>query len=453
MDRLMDWKGKVLRRRYRLDERIAVGRTVEVFRAFDLLEEREVAVKLPLPHLLSDRDFCDAFRSAAHRATRLHHPSLVEVFDYGLEEGRPFVVVEVIEQKNMQELLDSGRKMKPNGALYFTLEIAKLLVYLHGQGVVHGSLDERHVFIFPGRRAKTSDAGFPVLLGGGASPYPLSQETRRDIQDLGYLLYRSLTGRSKEEASEDIKNGKLKWDAQVPNRLQKLVQDCLDSSAGGGFPSAELLLRETVSTLREEQPMVAIPQEDSLEATAGEMKTEGAAPFRIPIPHLERWQIWTGVALLAVAVIFLSIWILSSVITESKVEVPNLVNVSIEEATKVAGERDLGLLVVAKEYDADIRADYVISQDPEVGVMVKKKTVIKVLESLGPLTVPNLIGLTLDDARVVLESRGFKVGEVVYREAAGYSENRVVETDPPYGSKLSSGDSVDLVVSKGASGP
>ena len=85
--------------------------------------------------------------------------------------------------------------------------------------------------------------------------------------------------------------------------------------------------------------------------------------------------------------------------------------------------------------------------------MVKKKTVIKVLRSLGPLTVPNLIGLTLDDARNVLEDRGFKVGEIVYREVPGYSDDRVVETDPPYGSKLSTGDAVDLVVNQTSSQP
>jgi hypothetical protein len=309
------------------------------------------------------------------------------------------------------------------------------------------------VFIFQGRRVKVSDAGFPLLLGGGASPHPLSLDKRRDIQDLGYLLYRSLTGKSKAEATEDIRSGKLKWDAQVPARMQRLVTDCLNSFGSGGFPSAEQMLRETVSTLREEQPMVAVSETAPVEAPAGTMDTEQAVPIRIPIPHLKRWQVWTGVAVLVVFVIFLGIWILSSVITESKVEVPNLVNMSTEEAVKVAGERDLGLLVVGQEYDVDIKANYVISQDPEVGVMVKKKTVIRVLESLGPLTVPNLIGLSLDDARVVLESRGFKVGEIVYRDVPGYSDNRVVETDPPYGSKLSSGDSVNLVVSGGTSSP
>ena len=448
MDRLMDWKGKVLRRRYRLDERIAVGQTVEVFRAFDLLEEREVAVKMPLPHLMSDRDFCDAFRSAAHRATRLHHPALVEVFDYGLEEGRPFVAMEMVKEKTVHELLETGKRMKSLGALYFTLEMGKLLVYLHEQGMVHGSLDERHVFVFPGRKAKASDPGFPMVLGGGASPHPRSLDARRDIRDLGFLLYRALTGRSKAEASADVKNGKLKWSTEVPTRLQRLVQNCLDSAGGGGFPSAESLLREAVSTLREEQPMVAVPQE----ITAPEPEEILETPAPIHIPRLRRWQIWAGVGFLAVAVIFLTVWILSAVITESKVEVPNLVSVSVEEAAKLAEERDLGLLVVGREYDADIKATYIISQDPQVGVMVNKKTVIKVLESLGPLTVPNLIGLSLEDARVVLENRGFKVGEVVYREEPGYSDNRVVETSPPYGSKLSSGDAVDLVVSQGQAG-
>ncbi len=451
MERSMDWKGKVLRRRYRLDERIAVGRTVEVFRAFDILEEEEVAVKLPLPHLLSDRDFCDAFRSAAHRAVRLRHPSLVEVIDYGLEEGRPFVVMEMVESKTLHELLAAGRRMKPLGGLYFALEMARLLAFLHEQGVAHGSLDERHVFIFPGRRAKVSGAGFPAVLGGGASPHPMSQDARRDIQDLGVLLYRCLSGRGKAEAADDIRSGKLKWDAQVPARMQRMVGDCLDSSGGGGFSSSELLLRETISMLREEQPMVEVPLQPPGDAAA---EAEGKAAVRITVPRLKGWRLWVGAALLLAAALFVLVGVLSSsVITGSKVEVPNLVSVNTEEAAKVAGARDLGLLVVGREHDADTRAGYIISQDPKVGVMAKKKTVIRVLESLGPLTVPNLIGLGLDDARMVLENRGFKVGEVAYREAPGYSPNRVVETAPPYGSRLSSGDAVNLVVSELSSTP
>lgn len=453
MDRLMDWKGKVLRRRYRLDERINVGLSVEVFRAFDLLEEKEVAVKLPLPHLVSDRDFCDTFRSAAHRATRLHHPGLVPIIDYGIEEGRPFVVMDLVEEKTLHDLFDAGRKMKPIGALYFTIEISKVLVYLQEQGVTHGSLDEGHVFIFPRRRAKVSDPGFPTVLGAAAAAHPLTQDPRRDIQDLGFLLYRSITGRGKQEAADDIKSGKLKWDDNVPTRVQNLVRNCLDSAGGGGFPSAESVLLEAISALREEVPMVTVSQEAVAEEPETAAEAVAPAPVRIPIPHLKRWQVWTGVALLVIAIIFLTVWILSAVITESKVEVPNLVNMSVEEAGKVAAERDLGLLVVSSEYDAEVKANYIISQDPQVGVMVKKKTVIKVLESLGPLTVPNLIGLTLDDARTVLEERGFEVGEVVYREVEGYSDNRVVETDPPYGSKLSSGDAIDLVVSTGTSAP
>ncbi len=447
MDRLMDWKGRVLRRRYRLDERIAVGRTVEVFRAYDILEEKEVAVKLPLPHLLSDRDFCDSFRSASHRATRLRHPGIIEVLDYGIEDDRPYAVMELVEEKTVQELLAAGKKMKPVGALYFAMEMARILAYLHGQGVTHGSLDERHVFIYPGRRARVSDPGFPVVLGGAASPYPLSQDTRRDLSDLGYLLYRSLTGRSAEEAVSDIKGGRLRWGNEVPGRLRRLVQLSLESVSGVGFPSAEDLLREAVSTLREEVPMAPEPRPQEAEPVE-----ERQAKPAVALPRLKRWQAWLGAALLAAAAIFFVVWLLSTPISGSKVEVPNLVNVSVEEARRLAAERDLGLLVVDREYDVGVRAGYVISQDPKGGVMVTKKTVIRVLESLGPLTVPNLVGLTLEDARLVLESRGFRLGEVIYREVEGYSENRVVETDPPYGSRLSGGDAVDLVVNRKGSG-
>jgi beta-lactam-binding protein with PASTA domain len=149
----------------------------------------------------------------------------------------------------------------------------------------------------------------------------------------------------------------------------------------------------------------------------------------------------------------LFVWILSTIIAPSKVQVPNFVNMSVEEAMKVANGNDLGIMVVDRTYDADVKLNYIISQNPEGGVMVERKTVIQVLESLGPLTVPNLVGLSLEDAQMVLKSRGFKVGEINYREDANYSPNRVMETDPPYGAKLSSEAAVNLVVSSSPSGP
>ncbi len=446
MDKYMDWRGKVLRRRYRLDERVALGRTVEVFLGYDLVEEKEVVVKLPLPHLVSDREYCDQFRAAAHRATRLRHPGIVEVLDYGVEEGRPFVVQEKVEAKTLHDMLEAGKKMKPLGALYFAVEMTRILSYLEKQGLSHGSLDERHIFIYPGRRAKVSDPGFPVVMGGTENPFPVFFNIRRDIRDLGYLIYRSMAGRDKSEVLKDIRNGRLRWDREVPPRLERFVKLCLDTGEGRGFASAREAFQEALSSLREEIPMVAVPGDEQGEKE--EMLEEVPATVALPLPRLRRWQIWVGSVLLGVGLIMIVFWILSGFIGGSKVEVPNLVNVSVEEAQKIAAERDLGVLVVGRDYDAEVKANYIISQDPKGGEMVKRKTVIKVLESLGPLTVPNLVGLTLEDARSVLESRGFRVGEIVYKEVAGYSENRVVETDPPYGSKLSTGDSVRLVVNR-----
>jgi serine/threonine-protein kinase len=451
MESVTSWKGKVFKRRYRLDDRIAVGRTVEVFRGYDLLEEREVAVKQPLPHLLSDRDFCDDFRAAAVRAIRLRHPGIVEVLDYGIEEDRPFVVTELVKEKSLQESLKGGKRMKPLGGMYFAIEMGRILSYIHEQGVTHGSLDESHVFVLPARKAKVSDPGFPVVLGGTLSPYPLSQDPKVDIRALGYLLYRCLTGRSKEEAMEDIKRNDLRWDSDMPERLKRFVQLCLQSMGQGGFSTAEQVLHEAISTLREYQPMVSIPKVSEEEAEAEEAPE--ARRLALPSIRLKQWQIWAGAAALAAAAVFLFVWMLSTIISPSKVQVPNFVNMSVEEAMKVAKDNDLGILVVDKTYDADVKPNYIISQSPKGGEMVKRKSVIQVLESLGPLTVPNLIGLSLEDAKMVLKGRGFQVGQITYRELSNYSPNRVVETEPPYGAKLSSGAAVNLVVSGGASSP
>jgi serine/threonine-protein kinase len=376
----------------------------------------------------------------------LNHTGIVKVLDYGIEEKRPFVVMEMIEESTLDEMLKQGKKMKPLGALYFANEIGNILSYLHSQGLSHGSLDEWHIFIFPGRKAKISDPGFPTILGGGDRPFPMSLDSQQDLRDLGYLLYRCLTGKSKEAAAEDIRNGELQWEQEVPARLRRLVEMCIGDSGKGGFASVDQMMREIVSTLREEQPMAPLPRPESEEQAK---EAEAAVPLKLP--RMKRWQVWLGAAVLAVAAIMIVFWVISVFIGQSKVEVPNLVDVSVEEAVKVADDLDLGLMVVGEEYDAAVKAEHIISQEPKGGEMVKRKTLIKVLKSLGPLTVPNLIGISLEDARMVLESRGFRVGEIVYRDAPGYREDIVVETDPSYGSKLSGGDAVNLVVSKGAS--
>jgi serine/threonine-protein kinase len=432
----------VLKRRYELVRKLASGKTTEVYLARDRIEGTEIVVKVLYPQLASDPDFNAAFRSSARRALRLEHAGLVKVLDYGVEDDRVYVVEEFVKERTLGELLAEGKVMKPQGALYFALEVGRILEYLHSEGITHGSLDEGHVFIFPRRRAKLSDPGFPTTLSGWARPYPPLMEPHRDIRDLGYLIYRSVTGRSEEEANRDIREGFLIWGEGVPSRLRKLVESCLASDGRHGYGEVTELLRETISSLREEQPMVPVPSlPTAWREEAGEEPPAGEG-------RPARWRLWAAVASATLAAILLVFWLVSTVIGHSKVMVPNLVHMDLYEAQKVAADADLGLLVVGRAHYADVRANCVASQDPKPGVMVRKKTVIKVLESLGPLVVPNLSGLDLDAAKLLLEQRGFRVGKVIYRETDEYKEDVVIESDPPYGGKLSEGAPVDLVVSK-----
>src|SRR5919202_48330 len=93
--------------RYRLDRRLGVGGMATVQLAFDTRLERYVAVKLLAEHLAEDASFVSRFRREARAAARLVHPTVVQVFDFGLDDatGRQFIVMEHVDCQSCAEIL------------------------------------------------------------------------------------------------------------------------------------------------------------------------------------------------------------------------------------------------------------------------------------------------------------------------------------------------------------
>ena len=94
--------------RYRLEQRLAAGGMGTVYEATDERLNRRVAVKLLKEELVDDPRFVERFRREARAVAALSHPNIASVFDYGADDGRDFIVMELIEGRDLAELLRSG---------------------------------------------------------------------------------------------------------------------------------------------------------------------------------------------------------------------------------------------------------------------------------------------------------------------------------------------------------
>src|SRR5690606_7302600 len=99
-------EGNVLRGRYTLAERIAIGGMGEVWRAHDLVLDRDVAVKILREEFAEHEGFLRRFRTEARHAAGLGHPGIAAVFDYGDEDGSPFLVMELVRGETLAQLLE-----------------------------------------------------------------------------------------------------------------------------------------------------------------------------------------------------------------------------------------------------------------------------------------------------------------------------------------------------------
>jgi hypothetical protein len=207
---------RVIAGRYRLVELVGRGGMGAVWRARDELLDRDVAVKEVLsPPGLSETAEADLYRRAmreARSAARLSHPSVVTVHDVASEEGRPWVVMELLDARSLQDVLDASGPLSPARAAYIGRQILEALTAAHAVGILHRDVKPANVLVAEGDRVILTDFGIAAIEGeeaitrtGGliGSPAYIAPERVRglpasaasDLWALGVTLYAAVEGR------------------------------------------------------------------------------------------------------------------------------------------------------------------------------------------------------------------------------------------------------------------
>jgi serine/threonine-protein kinase len=217
----------VLAGRYRLDEPLG-GTMAEVYLATDLELERRVVVKL----LGRDAEHA-RFEREARAAAALASPNVVQLFDYGEVDGRPYMVLEHLPGGTLEERLTKGQPLADAETERIALDIATGLAHAHARGLVHRDLKPANILFDAEGRAKIADLGIARLgdsgtlteagtvLGTAAyiSPEQAGGEPATpasDVYSFGVMLFRMLTGRLPFTSSSAVELVKLHRSEPAP---------------------------------------------------------------------------------------------------------------------------------------------------------------------------------------------------------------------------------------------
>src|ERR671921_525696 len=203
--------GTLISERYRLEEKIGSGGMSSVYRAFDPMLERWVAIKLMHRDISHDPGQLERFRREARAVARLNHPHVVTVIDAGEDEGAPYIVFEYVEGETLKDRIKRVGALPVPEAVAYANEIGRALSCAHAHRLVHRDVKPQNVLIDPEGRAKVTDFGIARSLEAhgltapgrvlGTTDYVSPEQAlghdvtpQSDIYSLGICLYEMLTG-------------------------------------------------------------------------------------------------------------------------------------------------------------------------------------------------------------------------------------------------------------------
>ena len=206
-------EGALLDDRYLVESKIASGGTSTVYRGVDIRLDRPVAVKVMDSRYAGDDQFLTRFQLEARTVARLKNPGLVAVYDQGLDDRHPFLVMELIEGGTLRELLAERGPMPPHAVAAVLRPVLGGLAAAHRAGLVHRDVKPENVLISDDGEVKIADFGLvravaaagitsaSVILGTAAylSPEQVRDGNagpRSDVYSVGILTYELLTGRT-----------------------------------------------------------------------------------------------------------------------------------------------------------------------------------------------------------------------------------------------------------------
>jgi eukaryotic-like serine/threonine-protein kinase len=455
--------------RYRLARLIARGGMADVYEAQDERLDRTVAVKIITNAAVAGFDV-KAFANEAKTIARLSHPNVVAVFDQGVHQGLPYVVMEYVPGTTLRDLLNRRRRLRLEEAVELCGQVLDGLQAAHDAGLVHRDIKPENILLKNGGRGdrvKVVDFGLAEAVHGDrdtggplvATAAYVAPElvngkpatTASDVYSTAILLYELLTGEvpfdgpdsgavARRHVEEDVPSPQLKA-PDVPEGLAELV-----TAAAARRPGARPV--DAGAFLRRLQAVDVRPAKGSTGKVPRPTRVVQTTMVVEPPKAQRSWKALLTLGLIATLLVGVAAagwWIGIGRYTAT----PSLLD-QTQESVEAYAEGEGFEVDLVDGYSESVPVGGIVSQDPGVGDRIRRGATITVVISQGPerYQVPNLAGMTEEKAREELAK--FDAEVKVEREySADYEANQVTRTDPVAGEEVKAGTPVTVFVSDG----
>lgn len=482
-------KNTLLNNRYEIIDTIGIGGMAYVYKAYDTILERNVAVKILKEDFARTEDFLNKFKLEATSAASLSDENIVGIYDVGSEviDGKDveYIIMEMIEGKTLKSIIEDEAPLSNERIVYYARQIALALQAAHRKGVIHRDIKPANILINKNDKVKVTDFGIARVSSQETLTYTSSIlgtvhyispeqakgmpiDDRSDLYSLGIVLYEMATGNVPFDAETPVSiaikhlqedPGDIKEiNPDIDPNLEKIIKKLLSKDVSSRYQTATELISnldnyKNIDINISSKPTQKIDRK-GLKSNKVEYVSEPMKQNQIKEKKKNKKFLWVLLPILAGIAIYLLTMFLGNVSRKSKedrlISVPNVYGFSESDAIATLTEANLSPEIGERVNDSKIPQGSVIKQSIEAKKKVEPNTVVKLTISLGPklVKVPRLTGLNLDVAKQELENLGLGI-KTVSKENSSKPKGTVISQDPPSYSKVEEGAKIDLVVSLG----
>ncbi|MCL2057059.1 MAG: Stk1 family PASTA domain-containing Ser/Thr kinase [Oscillospiraceae bacterium] len=491
--------GKRLEGRYAIQELIGTGGMSNVYKAYDIIDGRDVAVKILRDEFLENDEFLRRFKNESKAIAVMAHPNIVRVYDVSFTSSMHYIVMEYIDGITLKDYIERQNIVRWREAVHFSLQILRALQHAHDKGIVHRDIKPHNIMLLENGEIKVTDFGIARFARSevrtitdraiGSVHYISPEQAmgdntdeKSDIYSVGVMLFEMLTGRLPFEAdtavSVAIKQIQAKAalprsiNPDIPEGLEDITVRAMQKDASKRYRSAAEMIADIElfkqnpdaqfqykymdreSEAAKQKKYSRTPKSPSSRTAktppAPKEPQEELMPRRKKTPYI---PMLTGVTLAFViaSLSFIGMMIMYNnpfVQVEDEI-LPDFIGLKFDTITAMYSDK-YEIISEESEHNEDYGIGLVFSQRPRANTPVKQGSTVRVSVSLGPRTVslPNFEGRDAMQTFARLRDLG-----ITYKDERMFSDSvpigSVVYTNPSRDTVVGATDVVTVYVSRG----